>query len=448
MSPETYLIVGVGVFGFLALAALFWRNARAQQGQGAVQARALETELRRQLEQREAELDQLRSALTTSSGQNGELTARLRGMEEALVAERSQIEAIQEKFHKEFEAVSNKLLMANRSEFSRQSSESLEALLKPLKDELKDFKTKLDVTQLESAKHNVLLKDQIGRIGTEAANLTKALKGDAKLLGNWGENMLDQILQKSGLQEGVHYRRQQSGRSEEGDRRFLDVIIDLPDNKHLVIDSKVSLKCYEEHMNAADEPLRLKSLGDHLGCVRKHVHGLGAKRYHEIYGINSPDFVLMYIPIEAAFFVAMANDAGLFSEALERNVVLTTNSTLLATLRTAASVWRLADQQKNALEVAKRGGQLYDKFVGFVTDMEAVGSSLRKSQEAWEAASNKLHTGAGNLVRQVEQLKALGAKTSKAMPPEIKGRSEEHLSAAESLPDLLDPVASDPEIQR
>jgi DNA recombination protein RmuC len=165
-------------------------------------------------------------------------------------------------------------------------------------------------------------------------------------------------------------------------------------------------------------------LQDHVACIRNHFRGLGAKRYQEIYGINAPDFVLMYIPIEAAFFVAIAHEPGLFSEALDRNVVLTTNSTLLATLRTVASVWRLADQQKNAIEIAKRGGQLHDKFVGFISDLENVGIALKKSQDAWEAAKNKLHTGTGNLVRQAEQLKELGVRASKTIPPEIKAQAE------------------------
>jgi DNA recombination protein RmuC len=242
----------------------------------------------------------------------------------------------------------------------------------------------------------------------------------------------------------LHYRRQHGGRGDSGERRVLDVIVDLPDNKHLVIDSKVSLACYERHVNATDDdPLRIKHLKDHLECIRIHIRDLSSKRYHEVYGINSPEFVLMYIPIEAAFFVAASEDPGLFSEALEKNVVLTTNSTLLPTLRTAASVWRVADQQKHAIEIARRGGQLHDKFVGFINDLEDVGRALRKGQDSWESASRKLHSGPGNLVRQVDHLRQLGVKASRALPPEIRAKMEEYTASVadvEELPSTAQPM--------
>jgi DNA recombination protein RmuC len=420
MNPLLYLVLGVISGGGVAVMILLL----VRRGGLPINDSRLENELRQQLTQRESELQRVRAELTRTNQENGVLGTEAKFLKESLVAERQQIETIQARFQKEFEAVSNKLLVANTSEFSRQSSAGLDALLKPLKDELKDFRAKLDASQTEAAKHSALLKDEISRIGTEAANLSKALKGDVKVLGNWGENMLDQILEKSGLQAGMHYHRQQSARSDVGDQRFLDVIVNLPDKKTLVIDSKVSLKSYEQHFNCSDETLRLKHLQDHIGSVRTHFRSLGAKRYQDILSINTPDFVLMYIPIEAAFFVAIAQDPTLFSEALDKNVVLTTNSTLLATLRTVASVWRLADQQRNAIQIARRGGQLYDKFVGFVTDLQNVGAALTKSQEAWEAATNKLHKGTGNLVRQAEQLRDLGVKASKTIPTEIKAESE------------------------
>ena len=348
---------------------------------------------------------------------NGELKAEATFLKERLATEREQIVSIQEKFRKDFEAVSNKLLVDNSSRFNQQSSESLEKLLGPLKATLGEFRTSLDTTRSETATHSALLKEQISRIGTEAANLSKALKGDVKVLGNWGENMLDVILEKSGLQRGLHYRRQRSSKDAEGDQRILDVIVDLPENRNLIIDSKVSLRSYEESVNCTDNATRPACLERHVEALGSHFRGLGAKRYQDIHGINAPDFVLMYVPIEAAFFAAIAHKPELFAEALEHNVVLITNSTLLATLRTVAHVWRLIDQQKHALEIADRGGKLYDKFVGFVEDLQEVGQALASGQAAWEAASNKLHTGAGNLVRQAEQLKTLGAKAAKSLPP-------------------------------
>ena len=376
-------------------------------------------ESRTECEQTRASSAQLQEQLLALKKRNGELEAEVKFLNERLATERQQIETVQAKFRADFEAISNKLLVDNTSKFNQQSSESLEKLLSPLRETFGDFKKSLETTRTETATHSALLKDQISRIGTEAANLSKALKGDVKALGNWGENMLDQILEKSGLQSGLHYRRQHSAKDAEGDQRYLDVIVDLPEKRNLIIDSKVSLRSYEEAINATDEPTRLLLLDRHVEAVRIHFKGLGAKRYQDIHGISAPDFVLMYVPIEGAFSAALAHDPKLWGDALESNVVLITNSTLLATLRTVAHVWRLADQQKYAIEIAERGGKLYDKFVGFVEDLQTVGKALKNSQDALDAATSKLHTGAGNLVRQAEQMKTLGAKAVKSLPAAI-----------------------------
>jgi DNA recombination protein RmuC len=390
----------------------------------------LEKELREQVTQRESELRSEREQANANAARlekrNGELDAELTFLKEQLATERQQIETIQEKFRKEFETISTKLIAENTSKLNRQSAESLESLLKPLKEKLGEFKTSLDKTHDATTTNSALLKEQVSRIGAEAANLSKALKGDVKALGNWGENMLDQILEKSGLQREFHYRRQRGAKDVEGDQRFLDVIVDFPEKKgSLIIDSKVSLRAYEESVNATDDTARLAGLERHIEAIRKHFKDLGAKRYQDIEGMKTPDFVLMYVPVEAAFFAAIAREPGLFAEALDRNVVLITNSTLLATLRTVAHVWRLADQQKNVLEIADRGGKLYDKFVGFVEDMQAVGASLGKAREAWEDASTKLHTGSGNLASQAEKLKQLGAKAAKSLPNALLEKADE-----------------------
>jgi DNA recombination protein RmuC len=234
------------------------------------------------------------------------------------------------------------------------------------------------------------------------------------------------------LQRELHYRRQRSAKDVEGDQRFLDVIVDLPDKRNLVIDSKVSLRAYEESVNATDDPAKFAGLDRHVEALRKHFRDLGAKRYQDIHGINTPDFVLVYVPIEAAFFAAIMREPGLFAEALDHSVVLITNSTLLATLRTVAHVWRLADQQKHVLEIADRGGKLYDKFVGFVEDMQAMGDSLGKARKAWEDASTKLHTGSGNLVSQTEKLKQLGAKAAKSLPNALLEKVSEETPPTDS----------------
>ena len=371
-----------------------------------------------------AERASLQAELLGLKRQNGDLATQVKFLEERLATERQQLESLQQKFQKEFEAVAHKLLVDNSSRFDKQSAETLDKLLGPLRENLQDFKARLDTVHQETVTHTALLKDQVARIGAEAANLSKALRGDVKVLGNWGENMLDQILAKSGLQLGVHYRRQHSAKDEAGDQRFLDVVVELPDDKHLIIDSKVSLRAYEDYVNCTDDALRLKHLESHVASIRSHFRGLSAKSYQDTHGINTPDFVLMYIPIEAAFFVAVGEQPNLFSEALERNVVLITNSTLLATLRTVASVWQLADQQRNALDIAERGGLLYDKFVGFVDDLQKVGIKLKESQEAWEEANKKLVQGPGNLIGQAKKLTALGVKASKKLPSQLTDQSE------------------------
>lgn len=450
MHPLVYLLVGLAIGGLIG----WWLKARGQ-AEGAAR---IEGELRSQLATREAELAALRagqtqsaSALATAQAQllaerqahagvrierdriaqqsaeqqeavQGlrrqlvEREERLKFTEERLAAERQQIELLQQKFARDFEAVSNKLLVESSTKFNQQSAESLDRLLLPLRENLTLFKSSLDATRNEAASHNALLKEQIGRIGSEAANLAKALKGDAKVLGNWGENLLEQLLEKSGLKREVHYRRQQSATDAEGSQRYLDVVVNLPEQRHLVIDSKVSLRAFEEACNSPDDALRRDLLGRHVEATRKHFRELGGKRYSASAGINAPDFVLMYIPIEAAYFSAITAEPTIFEEAFESGVVLVTNSTLLPTLRTVANVWRLADQQKNAVEIAERGGRLYDKFVGFIEDLTQVGGALDHAREAWDGAMGKLHRGPGNLVRQTEQLKALGVKAAKALP--------------------------------
>jgi DNA recombination protein RmuC len=409
-----------------------WLLGRSGRATMAADSR-LENELRQQLAQRETEQRTLQEQLRTLDKSNGELGAELKSLNERLTTERQQLETIQEKFRKEFEVVSTKLIADNTSSFNRQSAESLENVLKPLKEKLGEFKTSLDKTHDATATNSALLKEQVSRIGAEAANLSRALKGDVKVLGNWGENMLDQILEKSGLQRDLHYRRQRGAKDAEGDQRFLDVIVDLPDKRNLIIDSKVSLRAYEESVNAPDDAAKLIGLDRHVEALRKHFRDLGAKRYQDIHGINTPDFVLMYVPIEAAFIAVIAREPGLFTEALDHNVVLITNSTLLATLRTVAHVWRLADQQKHVLEIAERGGKLYDKFAGFVEDLQAVGDSLGKARKAWEDASTKLHTGSGNLVSQTEKLKQLGAKAAKSLPTALVEKANDETLSVDKI---------------
>lgn len=410
--------------------------ARAELGQertahAAASARLGEVEkslaeFREAARQYETTAATLREQLVAAEKARSDLDAKVTFLNERLTIERAELQKVHETFRKEFEAISNSLLVKNAEHFKQQSSDNLEKILSPLRENLKDFKSRLEEAYKDTATQNAVLKDQIARIGAEAANLARALKGDVKVLGNWGEQRLDQLLEKSGLQLGVHYDRQQSATdTEAGQQRFLDVIVKLPEGKHLIIDSKVSLTNYEAHINAADDAVRAVHLDKHVESIRKHVKDLAAKRYQDLYGINAPDFVLMYIPLESAFFAAVAHEPDLFADALNRNVVLITNSTLLATLRTVAHVWRLAAQQENAAEIARRGGALYDKFVGFIEDLDDLGKSIGASQKSYDEAIKKLHQGRGNLVRQAEDLKALGAKASKSLPASLLEKARE-----------------------
>ena len=435
MSAGAYIGIGLVIGGGLGLL-IGWLLGRGRVTVMPADSGLID-ELRQQATQHVEKQRTLQEQLLALNQRNGELGAELRSLNERLTLERQQLETVQEKFRMEFEAISTRLIAENTTNLNRQSAESLENVLKPLKEKLGEFKTSLDKTHDATTTNSALLKEQVSRIGAEAANLSKALKGDVKILGNWGENMLDQILEKSGLQQNIHYRRQRGAKDGEGDQRFLDVIIELPEKRNLIIDSKVSLRAYEESVNGLDDAAKSAGLDRHVEALRKHFRDLGAKRYQDIHGINTPDFVLMYVPIEAAFFAAIARASNLFAEALDNNVVLTTNSTLLATLRTVSHVWRLADQQKYALEIAERGGKLYDKFVGFVEDLQDVGKALKDAQTSWEKASNKLQTGPGNLIRQTEQLKTLGVKAAKSMPSSIVEKAAEELADIQPLDSTL-----------
>jgi DNA recombination protein RmuC len=436
MSLVAQLLIAGAIGGGLGFL-IGWLVGSRRNGTPLPADSRLEDNLKQQLDRQKSEQQALQDRLQTLHKQNGALETELKLLNERLATEQKQLETIQEKFSKEFTAISTRLMADNATSFNRQSAESLGNLLQPLKEKLGEFKISLDKTHDATNQNNALLKNEVTRIGIEAANLTRALKGDVKVLGNWGENMLEQILEKSGLQRGLHYRRQQSAKDAEGDQRFLDVIIELPEKRNLVIDSKVSLRAYEEFVNGADEITRVACLERHVEALRKHFRDLGEKRYQDIHSINTPDFVLMYVPIEAAFFAAITHRSGLFAEALDHNVVLITNSTLLATLRTVSHVWRLADQQKHVFEIADQGGKLYDKFFGFVQDLQAVGDSLGKAREAWEDASKKLHTGPGNLINRTEKLKKLGAKATKSLPGDLLEKADEKtLSPAIPPPSL------------
>ena len=346
--------------------------------------------------------------------------------------QKQEVEQQQEKFTKEFENLANKILDEKANKFTEQNKENMKNILSPLQDKIQLFEKKVEDTHKESIDYHAALRQQIlglrdmnEKMSKETINLTKALKGDSKLQGNWGELVLERVLEKSGLEKGREYEVQQSFTNDEGTRILPDVIINLPDGKKMVVDSKVSLTGYERYVNEEDDQLKTSYLKEHVTSIKRHVEQLSGKNYQDIYEMESPDFVLLFIPIEPAFALALNDDNTLYNKAFEKNIVIVTPTTLLATLRTIDSMWTNQKQQENAFEIARQAGALYDKFEGFVTDLIKIGKKMDEAKTEYGNAMNKLVEGKGNLVTSVEKLKKMGAKAKKALPENIIKRAGE-----------------------
>ncbi|WP_179415706.1 DNA recombination protein RmuC [Mucilaginibacter sp. E4BP6] len=368
----------------------------------------------------DASIYTLNQELLTEKNRMAKAEESFKAQRDRLMEQEKSIQEIQQKFQLEFQNIANKLLDEKSQKFVETNRVNLDILLNPLKENIKAFEEKVDkVYNMEAAERNTLkgvitqLMELNQLISNEAQNLTKALKGDNKKQGNWGEVILERVLERSGLVKDQEYRIQTSFTSTDGNRLQPDVIIDLPDDKHLVIDSKVSLIAYERLVNCETEEERKLFSKGHVESIRSHVNGLSAKNYHDLHQINSPDFVLLFIPIESSFSFAVQIDAELFSDAWDKRVVIVSPSTLLATLRTIASIWKQERQNRNVLEIARLSGAMYDKFVGFVGDMEGIGKNIKQSQSAYDNAISKLTEGNGNLTKTAEKIKSLGAKANK-----------------------------------
>lgn len=344
--------------------------------------------------------------------------------------QKEEVEKLQEKFTKEFENLANKILEEKTSKFTEQNKENLKNILTPLQDKIQLFEKKVEDTHKESIDYHAALRQQIlglremnEQMSKETLNLTKALKGDSKMQGNWGELILERVLEKSGLEKGREYEVQQSFVTEDGNRVFPDVVINLPDGKKMVVDSKVTLTAYERYINEEEDSEKAQYLKEHVMSIRRHVDQLSEKNYQDLYQMESPDFVLLFIPIESAFALALNEDTSLYNKAFEKNIVIVTPSTLLATLRTIDSMWTNQKQQENALEIARQAGALYDKFHGLLGDLISIGKKIDDSKAGYSDAMNKLFDGSGNLINRVENLKKMGAKAKKALPENILQRA-------------------------
>lgn len=378
--------------------------------------------LKAEADKLQKELDSEREKLTEAMKSLESSRSYLRAQQEKIDEQKAEIRNNQEKFNKDFELIASRILDEKTKKFTEENRTNLDIILNPFKENIKAFEEKVEkVYKAESDERNVLkghinqLIEQSNLMNLETQNLTKALKGDNKKQGNWGEMILERVLERSGLVKDQEYRIQASHQSSEGGRFQPDVVIDLPDDKHLIIDAKVSLIAYERLVNSETEEDRDLFTKQHIASIRNHIHELSSKNYSELYKINSPDFVMLFVPIESSFGIAVQKDAELFNFAWDKRVVIVSPSTLLATLRTIASMWKQERQNRNVMEIARLSGEMYDKFIGFVGDMEGIGKNLKLSQDAYDKALNKLSSGRGNLSITAEKIKKLGAKTGKQL---------------------------------
>lgn len=362
------------------------------------------------------EISRLRAEL--ASGQT-RLSLQQEKLAETVAARQEQAELMKA----EFERLAYSIVQRTSNQVQENQAEKLTALLSPLQTKLGEFREKVEKTHEDRIREHADLKSKImelttlnKEIGDQAMHLTKALKGDSKTRGNWGENILLTILEKCGLEKGIQYQVQATETDAEGRRQIPDVVINLPDNKSLVIDSKLSLVDYERYVNDEDVTLREKHLKGHLASIRRHIRELSEKKYEDLHGISSPDFVLLFMPVEPAFNLAVGEDPALYNEAFAKNIILISNSTLLATLKTVAGIWKQEYQSKNAQEIARQAGNMVDKFADFVKNLDNVGLHLQRATDAHAEAINKLHTGKGNLINRAQKLKALGVPSKKELP--------------------------------
>ncbi len=392
----------------------------------------IETENRQKLDELKKELVHIRQEKEQLHIQLTRRNTEFSNLQQKANEEKAEIKKLQEKFEKEFENLANKILEQKSEKFTQLNKTNIENILTPLQKKIKDFEEKVDKNReaslkrhTELGKHLDQLNKQNLKISEEATNLTKALKGDSKMQGNWGEMVLRRVLERSGLQKDSEYFEQQSFTTEQNKRVMPDVVIHLPGDKKMIIDSKVSLTAYEHYINAEESTAKKNYLNQHLASIKKHVDELSRKNYQQLYQMESPDFTLLFIPIEAAFALASNAHPGLYGDAFDKNIIIVTPTTLLAVLKTIDSMWQNERQRKNSIEIATQAGRLYDTFVNLITDFEKVGKQLKTVQGSYDSTMKKL-TGKGNLVSRVENLKKLGAKASKQIDQKHLNQTDDY----------------------
>lgn len=427
------VLCGILLFLFIVL----WTKER-QRRQLLIDLHNRQLEERaQQLQRMQEEQIRLQEERLAMQGRCATAIARQEELQRLLDNQKTETLSLQEKFRTEFENLANRLLEQKSEKFTRQNQQNLEALLKPLQERIRDFEKKVDETYDKESKERFSLTKELQRLyelnqtlSQDAHNLTNALKADTKKQGSWGEILLERILEASGLQSGVHYLRQESRIDESGSRRQPDVTILLPENRHVIVDAKVSLTAYERYFASMATDEQQRALKEHLLSVRRHVDELSGKSYERLHE-HSPDFVLMFIPVEPAYGLALMQDSQLFEYAFRKKVILVSVSSLLATLRIIDSMWRLENQNRNAAEIVKQGSDLYDKFVGFVEDLQSIGRSISQTQKTYEQAMGKLSEGRGNLIGKAERMRRLGLNNRRQLSGEWKEESDDETPFSE-----------------
>ncbi len=445
METTVLLIFLLGLF--LGAIAAWLLKPTAQQGISAEaqQADLQKNYVRREVqEQLQIQNDVLRDdildkeqEIRTLGKENADKEATLRHLNERLENQKQEMTLLQERFKTEFENIANRLLEEKSQKFTAQNQEQLGDLLSPLREKIKDFEANIEKKYLDETIERTTLKEELRQLHSlnqqlsqDAANLVSALKGDNKMQGDWGEYQLETLLEKAGLNKNIHYFTQMSLFDDETRRQKRpDFVIQLPENKHLIIDSKLSLTAYERYHNEPEATLKRQHLKAHLDSIRSHIKDLSSKNYQQLYQIHAPDYLILFVPIEPALFLAAQEDQNLLMDAWDKNIVLVSNSTLLATMRTISYLWRQEKQKTNVIEIARQSGLLYDKFVGFVEDLRLIGLRLDSARDAYGEALNKLSDSkryGDTLIGKAERIRELGAKTSRQLPKELlQGLEEE-----------------------
>lgn len=394
--------------------------------------RELYAESSERLKKKEEELNEANKTIRELDIQLASLKKEKESLDERVISFKEEMEALHIRSQEQFKNLANDILEEKSKRFTEQNKQNINEIMNPLREKIKDFQDKVEKTySTESAERNTLkgeikkLVELNQKISQDANNLALALKGDSKKQGNWGEIILEKVLERSGLEKDREYKVQYSIQDSEGNRQQPDVVVFLSGDKHIIVDSKVSLTAYEAFINAPTEEEKADNLLKHVVSVKRHVDELGKKNYQSLPGLHAPDFVLLFIPIESSFSIAVQADNELFNYAWDRKIVIVSPSTLLATLRTVASTWKQEKQARNVFEIAEESGKLYDKFVLLIEDLINVGKKMDAAKESYTDAMKKVYSGSGNIVKRIENIKKLGAKATKSLPSDLLSRAQE-----------------------